>query len=225
MKTSSLQQASNASATMTVSTARLTELEVWAVRALIDQVYTLMTARTPKAAVQEKAHAELAERLPEADVSHMEGVLELLSNELFKGRADLPHLVDESDLTDDELLPVAQALGMLGFARVEYGDIYITPIGRQFVEGSNDKRQEIFGRQLLQSVPLAAHIRHSLEQEESGELPEKPFLALLRDSMDKDEAEKNLRIAIEWGRYGEVFEYNYSTGQVHLPKDDAQGKQ
>ena len=195
-----------------------------AVRALIDQVYTLMTARAPKAAAQEKAHAELAERLPEADVSHMEGVLELLTNDLFKGRADLPHLVDESDLTDDELLPVAQALGMLGFARIEHGDIYITPVGRNFVEGNNDKRQEIFGRQLLQSVPLAAHIRHSLEQEESGELAEEPFLALLRDSMAKDEAEQNLRIAIEWGRYGEVFEYNYSTGQVHLPKVDVQGK-
>jgi NitT/TauT family transport system ATP-binding protein len=189
-----------------------------AVRALIDQVYALMTAREPKGSRVAESHAELAERLPEADVSHMEGVLELLTNARFKGRADLPHLVDESDLTDEDLLPVATALGMLGFARIENGDIYITPVGRQFIEGSNDQRQTIFGRQLLQGVPLVAHIRHSLEQESSGELPEEPFLAMLSESMDKDEAERNLRIAIEWGRYGEVFEYNYTTGQVHLPE-------
>lgn len=191
-----------------------------AVRALIDQVYALMTAREPKRASMAESHAELAERLPEADVNHMEGVLELLTNSRFKGRADLPHLVDESELNDEELLPVATALGMLGFARIENGDIYITPVGRQFIESSNENRQQMFGRQLLQGVPLVAHIRHSLEQEASGELPEEPFLALLKESMDQEEAERNLRIAIEWGRFGEIFEYNYTTGEVHLPAAD-----
>jgi len=192
------------------------------VRALIDRVYALMTQRAPKGTMAAKAHADLAERLPEADVSHMEGVLELLLDDPFKGRADLPHLVDESELTDEELLPVATALSMLGFVRLEHGDISITALGRKFVEGENDDRQAIFGRQLLENVPLAAHIRHSLDQEESGELPQEPFLALLRESMDKEEAQRVLRVAIEWGRYGEVFEYNYNTGQVHLPEDDGE---
>jgi len=70
-------------------------------------------------------------------------------------------------------------------------------------------------------VPLAAHIRHSLEQEDSGELPEEPFLRLLSESLDAAEAERVLRTAIEWGRHGEVFEYNYTTGLIHLPQGDA----
>lgn len=190
------------------------------VRILIDQVYALMTSRVPAKAIQEAAHARFAERLPEANVSHMEAVLELLADELFKGRADLPRMVDESELTDEELLPVAHALGMMGLARLEHGDIVITPIGQRFVDGNKVLRQEIFGQQLLENVPLAAHIRHSLEQEDSGELPEEPFLNLLRESMDADEAERVLRVAIEWGRFGEVFEYNYNTGVIHLPEGE-----
>ena len=29
-----------------------------------------------------------------------------------------------------------------------------------------------------------------------------------------------LRTAIEWGRHGEVFEYNYTTGLIHLPEGE-----
>ncbi|MBS0545379.1 MAG: nitrate/sulfonate/bicarbonate ABC transporter ATP-binding protein [Proteobacteria bacterium] len=190
------------------------------VRELIDEVYAQMTARSPLTQVERRAHANLAERLPDADVSRMEGVLEMLAEQRFLGRADLPRLVEAADLTDEELLPVATALGMLGLARVEQGDIVITAIGRRFVEGSKVLRQRIFGQQLLEHVPLVAHIRNSLEQEESGELAVEPFLRLLRENLDEAEAGRVLRVAIEWGRYGEVFEYGYTTGLIHLPEGE-----
>jgi len=88
------------------------------------------------------------------------------------------------------------------------------------VDGEHTLRQELFGQQLLAHVPLAAHIRHSLEQEASGELAEEPFLQLLSESLDAAEAERVLRTAIEWGRHGEVFEYNYTTGLIHLPEGE-----
>jgi NitT/TauT family transport system ATP-binding protein len=190
-----------------------------AVRQLIDEVYALMTAgvtrpgRTP----EETAPLPLAERLPEADISRMEGLLEMLAGEGFNGRADLPLLAEVTELTDDDLLPLAQALSLLGLAQLAEGDLHITPIGQRYVEAPNTARQELFGQQLLANVPLAAHIRHSLEQESSGELPEEPFLRLLSESLDAAEAERVLRTAIEWGRHGEVFEYNYTTGLIHLP--------
>jgi NitT/TauT family transport system ATP-binding protein len=78
-------------------------------------------------------------------------------------------------------------------------------------------RQQLLGQQLLAHVPLAAHIRHSLEQAPAGELPQEPFLDLLEESLDRATAERVLRTAIEWGRYGEVFEFDLRTGQIHLP--------
>ena len=192
------------------------------VRGLIDEVYALMTAGSGRAGrpAEEPVRLALAERLPDADIGRMEGLLELLAGDAFQGRADLPRLAEETELTDDELLPLAQAVSLLGLAEIADGDLHITPLGQRYVEGDHGVRQEIFGQQLLAQVPLAAHIRNSLEQEPSGELPEDPFVRLLSESLDRAEAERVLRTAIEWGRYGEVFEYDYNTGLIHLPKGE-----
>ena len=196
------------------------------VRQLIDEVYALMTAgsgrvgRTTEGAAEEPATLQLAERLPEADIARMEGLLELLAGDAFQGHADLPKLAEETELTDHELLPLAQAVSLLGLAQLAAGDLHLTPLGQCYVDGTHTLRQELFGQQLLAHVPLAAHIRHSLEQEPSGELPEEPFLRLLSETLSAAEAERVLRTAIEWGRHGEVFEYNYTTGLIHLPEGE-----
>ncbi len=191
------------------------------VRLLIDEVYKLMTSATSTAGVaEEPAKPHLSDRLPEADVGRMESLLELLVADPFRGRADLPQLVEESELTDEEVLPLADALHRLGLAQLSGGDLLMTPLGHRYVDGSHEFRRQLFGQQLLEHVPLAAFIRHSLEQEADGELKEEPFLKLLMDSMDAAEAERVLRVAIEWARYGEVFEYDFHTGLIHLPESD-----
>jgi len=192
------------------------------VRELVDEVYALMTAGTgrPGRTAAEPVTLQLTARLPDADIGRMEGLLELLASDTFDGRADLPRLAELTELTDAELLPLAQALSLLEFARIADGDLHLSPLGRRYVDGEHTLRQELFGQQLLMHVPLAAHIRHSLEQEPSGALAEEPFLQLLRESLAADHAERVLRTAIEWGRYGEVFEYDYTTGVIHLPEGE-----
>ena len=195
------------------------------VRALVDEVYALMTAGAPRAGrpAELAQAAPLVERLPAADVARMDGLLELLADEPFGGRADLPQLAEETGLADAQLLPVAHALARLGLAQLESGDLQLTPLGRRYVDGTHTLRQEVFGQQLLAHVPLAAHIRHSLEQEASGQLPDKPFVRLLSEHLDEAEAERVLRTVIAWGRHGEVFEYDYTTGVVRLPTGDENG--
>lgn len=193
------------------------------VRALIDEVYGLMTARQPGAGrpAAEPPRMHLADQLPAADVGRMEGLLERLSEAPFEGRADLPRIAEDAELADDELLVLAQALALLGFAQLADGDVHLTALGQRYVQAPNTVRQTLFGQQLLAHVPLAAHMRHSLEQDPAGELPEKPFLRLLHESLDEAQAEQVLRTVIEWGRYGEVFEYDFHTGLIHLPDGDA----
>ena len=192
------------------------------VRQLIDEVYALMTAGSGRAGrhAEEPVQLQLAERLPEADIGRMEGLLDMLADVTFGGQADLARLAEETELTDDELLPLVQAVTLLGLATLARDDLHITPIGRRYVDADHTLRQHIFGEQLLMHVPLAAHIRHSLEQEDSGELAEEPFLRLLSETLDAAEAERVLHTAIEWGRHGEVFEYNYTTGLIHLPEGE-----
>jgi NitT/TauT family transport system ATP-binding protein len=189
------------------------------VRALVDEVYALMTAgtaRPARATAEAQKAAPLAERLPDADIARMDGLLELLGSE-ETGRADLPRLAEETELTDDELLPVAHAVALLGLAHLDSGDLWLTPLGRRYVDGDHVLRQELFGQQVLENVPLAAHIRHSLEQEAAGELPDKPFLRMLAEQLDEAEAERVLMTLVAWARHGEVFEYDYNTGLLKLP--------
>jgi NitT/TauT family transport system ATP-binding protein len=105
-------------------------------------------------------------------------------------------------------------------AQVEKGDINLTPLGQRYAEADRTLRQEIFGQQMLLHVPIATHIRSSLESEPTGTLPEEPFVELLEDTMEADEAKRTLEIAIEWGRYGEVYEYDFHTGRLKLPDAD-----
>jgi NitT/TauT family transport system ATP-binding protein len=188
------------------------------VRALIDEVYGLMTMRsTHDANTGAPVTKHLGYRLPETDITRIEGVLTLLADTPFNGRADLPQMAEESELSDEELFPTYEALSLLGFAILEKGDIMLTPTGKHYVEADQAKRQELFGQQLLIHVPLAAHIRRNLESDASGSLPENPFLDQLEEFLKADEAKRVLEVAIEWGRYGEVYEYDYHTGRLILP--------
>ena len=189
------------------------------VRALIDEVYGLMTMRpVQEINAGEPQSKHLGYRLPDTDVSRIEGVLDLLADAPFNGRADLPQMAEEAELTDEDLFPTYEALSLLGLAILEKGDIILTPLGKHYVEADQPSRQEIFGQQLLIHVPLAAHIRRNLEQETSGSLPEQPLLELLEEFLKADEAKRVLEIAVEWGRYGEVYEYDYHTGRLTLPE-------
>src|ERR1017187_3665485 len=100
---------------------------------------------------------QLGDRLPEAEIARMESILELLADEPFLGRADLPKLAEESEFSDQELLDVSSALTLLGFAHLERGDIILNPLGEHYVHASNSERKEVFGQQLLENVPLIAY--------------------------------------------------------------------
>ena len=49
-----------------------------------------------------------------------------------------------------------------------------------------------------------------------GNLPEGFFLDILRRGFSDEEARHQLDIAIDWGRYGELYEYDANTGQLQL---------
>ncbi|MES2129623.1 MAG: nitrate/sulfonate/bicarbonate ABC transporter ATP-binding protein [Pseudomonadota bacterium] len=208
-------------AELPIALERPREVEKTGVRGLIDEVYGLMTAGSsrPGRTAEKEAKLQLGDRLPEADISHIEGMLEMLADAPYHGRADLPRLAEETELTDKELLEVSMALALLGFANLAHGDITIMPLGEQYVAAENQERQAIFARQLLEHVPLIAYICHGLEQDRSGDLPKDLFLRLLRFTLNSDEAESALRVAIEWARYANLFEYTFNTGTIHLPRE------
>jgi NitT/TauT family transport system ATP-binding protein len=190
------------------------------VRALVDEVYGLMTMRPAAVATGTALPAAVDYRLPDTDVGRIESVLDLLAGAPYDGRADLPQLSEDTELPDEELFPTYEALGLLGLASVERGDIALTGLGLRYVQANQAQRQALFGQQLLKNVPLAARIHRQLQDEPGGALPEDPFIDLLEDALEADQAKRMLEVAIEWGRYGELYEYDYHTGRLKLPGTD-----
>ena len=208
---------------LSIDLPRPRDVESAEVRALVDDIYALWTAgetRRPGRPSEKETKLKLGDRLPDADITRMEGLLELLADEPYRGRADLPRLAAATELADDELLHVSSALALLGFAHVAEGALVISGLGQRYVAGNKVLRQELFGQQILTHVPLVAYIRHGLEQDPSGDLHENLFLRLLRFTMNEAEAQHAMRVVIEWGRYGEVFEYDYTSGVLRLPEGD-----
>jgi NitT/TauT family transport system ATP-binding protein len=108
------------------------DLENPEVRDLIDRLYGLLTAGHGRRLAREaEPRIKLSDRLPDADIAHMEGLLELLASEPWHGRADLPKLAVATELTDNELLRAAEALSLLGLARLAQGDIDLTEVGER----------------------------------------------------------------------------------------------
>ncbi|MFC5547779.1 nitrate/sulfonate/bicarbonate ABC transporter ATP-binding protein [Massilia aerilata] len=191
------------------------------VRALIDEVYGLMTTRRAAPAVPAGVPAPQPDfGLPDTDVERIEAVLDLVAEPPFDGRADLPQLAEEAELPDEELFPTFEALAMLGLAQVESGDIMLTPLGKRYATAQQAERQEIFGRQVLAHVPLAGRIRTALAESSGGTLSEEPFIELLEVGMKENRARRTLGIAVEWGRYGELYEYDFHLKRLKLPEDE-----
>jgi len=187
-------------------------------RDLVEKIYVAMTARTPTPiGISDRLPvATINTVLPRVSANLLAGLVETLAAPPYNGRADLPVLADELHLEVDDLFPVADASQLLRLAEIEGGDIKLTETGKQFAEMGTDDRKRLFQRQLLSYVPLAAHIRHVLQERANHTAPKSRFFDELEDHMSTEDAELTLRAVIGWGRYAEVLAYDDDSGTFSL---------
>jgi NitT/TauT family transport system ATP-binding protein len=189
--------------------------EALAFRQIVDEVYNLMTQR-PRGATEKVEAVPLSYRLPDANIGRLTGLMEVLAAEPYKGKADLPKLANQMGLGVDQLFPLLELLKILVFAHVEGGDVELTPSGRSYVDADILRRKEIFAEHVVRRVYLAAHIRQALDESPGNRAKEDRFLQELEEFFSEDEAKRVLRVAIEWGRFAELFAYEESAGILSL---------
>ncbi len=188
-------------------------------RDLVEKIYVAMTARkapTPSIGTVAPPAVTMNTVLPRVSANLFSGLIEQLAAAPYSGKADLPVLADELHMEVDELFPVAESLQMFRLAEVEGGDIKLTDTGKQFAELGTDDRKKLFQRQLLTYIPLAAHVRHVLQERTNHVAPKSRFFDELEDHMSSEDAELTLRAVIAWGRYGEAFAYDDDSGTFSL---------
>lgn len=192
-------------------------------RALVDKIYTLMTTGPKEKAkrAQRERQIGLGYRLPDVEPSELTGLIETMTS--FEERIDLPELADELMMNIDDLFPILETLEILGFAKVSAGDIQLSDLGKQFSEADLQERKQLFAQRLLEKVPLARYISRVLDEKVGHRVSEERFLSKLEDYLSEKEAERVLRTMIDWGRYAELFAYDFNTGILSLenPGDGA----
>jgi NitT/TauT family transport system ATP-binding protein len=150
--------------------------------------------------------------LPPATVGGMAGLLEILA--AAGGREDLPELADALNFEVDDLLPLVDGTVLLGLATVDHADLELTDAGRSWVGADILTSKELFAEQAR--APLVRAISRSLAATEDGTLNQRFFLDLLRHGFSEEEARRQLDLAIDWGRYGELFDYDADSGELVL---------
>jgi NitT/TauT family transport system ATP-binding protein len=182
---------------------------------LVDQIYRMMTQRDSAPAAQpvRPGHAGLGTRLPHATVDGLSGLAEILLAR-HDGAADLPDLADTLGLEVDALLPLVDALVLLGFAELRDERLTLSGGGRIFAGANIQESKEIFARASLERAPLVRTIFRALRESMDGNLPSGFFTDLMRGSVGEEEATRQLDVAVNWGRYAELYDYDAARGQI-----------
>jgi NitT/TauT family transport system ATP-binding protein len=182
---------------------------------LVDQIYRLMTKPDEQpAAVGGPGPGTISDTpLPHATVDGLSGLAEILLA-MHGGSADLADLAESLGLEVDDLLPLVDALVLLGFADLRDDRLELSGPGKVFAGASIQDSKEIFARASLERAPLVRTIYRSLRGTTDDTLPSGFFMDILRTSLGEEEATRQLDVAINWGRYAELYDYDAARSQI-----------
>lgn len=186
---------------------------------LTDQIYAAIAGRTLTEANEIGTAPGIpgpTRILPDASVNALAGLLEQLD---VRGAQDIYKLDEELGLEMAELIQVIEMAEMLGFATVTDGDIALTPLGQAYAEASILTRKELFAQRARRS-PMIQWMMQMLHAAPDHKLSWKIFHTALLPEFPHEMAERQLDIAINWGRYAELIDYNDSDETLSL---DASG--
>jgi NitT/TauT family transport system ATP-binding protein len=215
-------------ATFDVSLERPRDRNVPAFAALIDAVYQTMTGREkdtapripgrgdaePQPEAAEPARRTLAGTpLPRASVDGLSGLAEILIQ--HDNRCDLADLADELGLEVDDLLPLVDALELLGLALVRGNDLLLTPRGSGFAHADVQQSKQIFATAALE-IPLVRLVVTSLQRTPDGTLRAGFFRDLLAHHYTSEQVAQQLETATDWGRYAELYTYDAGPEEYRL---------
>jgi len=198
--------------------------------AYVDFIYKALTKPTEELATFQAAVSKPSDgkertrtkfqMLPHARPGGIAGFMELLADR--GGHDTLYKLADDLAMDVDDILSTADASVMLGFAVVNEGDVEITPEGRQFGEADIQTQKEMFRDAALKHVAILRLIENTLHAKRDHTIGQEFFRDILDEHFSADEMEKQFDTALNWGRYGEIFDYDSETGRLfHSEAADA----
>lgn len=189
---------------------------------IVDQVYGLLVGQTQPEAIElgtAPGEPGRTRSLPAIRISDLAGLLEHVT-ESARLSHDVYVLKDELGIDDDYLFRLIDAAEMLGFGTVGQGDFIVTPLGETYAAASILARKEIFATRISR-IPIFRWLLNLLKAAEGNELEREVILRALELEFPPEEAERQLDIIIEWGRYAELLSYDDDREVIFLERAPA----
>jgi len=192
---------------------------------LTEYLYTVMTnpdmaievgrqASEQLPQVAAKAVSPFSRPLPHVRVGTISGLIELIID-MGDGQ-DVARVAERLALPVDDFLSILEAAVLLGFAEVKDGRVLISDIGRDYATTTILRAKDLFRHQVLERVPIVAAIAKTLAEKENKTMRADFFLDVLDEYYPEAEARAQFNTAVEWGRYGELFEYDATEERLSL---------
>lgn len=195
-------------------------------QAIVDQVYKILTnpdlsceTESPPATTvsqPQPAQSTKYQSLPQVRIGAVAGLLELLED---RKEQDLYRLGQELMLEVDDILPIVEAAKIMDFLAIQEGDLLLTPVGLQFIAGGIDQRKQIVRTQILSNIRLVQQISRMLQAKRNQRISEELILDILEAHFSPQEAMRQLKTAIDWGRYAELYSYDEPGGEIFLESE------
>ncbi|UKY47750.1 nitrate/sulfonate/bicarbonate ABC transporter ATP-binding protein [Streptomyces inhibens] len=192
---------------------------------LIDRVYRVMTGRAKETRIPGRPDGiEFDKRttantpLPLASVDGLSGLAEMVAHR--DSRCDLADLADDLGLEVDDMLPLVDALELLGFAKVSDDDLLLTESGTAYAGADVQQSKTIFAEAAM-GAPLVRLITTSLRQNPDGTLRAGFFRDLLAHHYTSEQVTQQLETATDWGRYAELYAYDADPQEYRLDNGPA----
>jgi NitT/TauT family transport system ATP-binding protein len=185
---------------------------------ILDKIYTVITK--PAEEVPFLLEAGRYQFLPHAKVGAIAGLVELVHD---KGdRVDVYALSSELAMEVDDIFPLIEAAVFLNFGEIREGDFILTEKGKQWAEADALRKKEIFRDAALENIQLIKQIVQVLTTMSKHRVSEDFFIDILKNHFTPEEAWNQLETAIDWGRYAELFAYDYDSGELYLEEPETQ---
>ncbi len=150
--------------------------------------------------------------LPHARVGGIAGLVELLHDR--GGREDLFRLSEDLVMDVEDLLPILEACQLLGFAWLKEGDVHLSRQGVQFADADIQRRKVLFREAALEHVTILKQIDSILKKKSDHSINDEFFRDVLDEHFSEDEVQRQFDTAVNWGRYGEIFDYDRESGRL-----------
>ena len=192
-------------------------------QALVDQVYKILTnpdlpdlpqpTTTTSTSEPKPPSPPKYQSLPHVRIGSVAGLLELLEGRQEK---DIYRIAQELLLEVDDLLPIVEASKLMELVAISEGDIQLGEIGTTFINSNIDERKAIIRDQLQKHIRLVQQICQLLQAKRNHRISEELVLDILENYFTSKEAQRQLRTAMDWGRYAELYSYDEPSGEIFI---------